>query len=78
MRERELKLELFKRQKGKCARCGGTEDWRGWQKHEIIFRSQGGDPLDINNCELLCGKCGSKAHNIREVDSESQWTKGGK
>ena len=39
---------------------------RGLYKHEIKFRSQGGDPLDPNNCLMVCGKCSSKEHGIHE------------
>lgn len=65
--ENELKKRLYKKQNGKCARCGGTCDWRGWQKHEIIFRSQGGDATDEDNCELICAKCHSAKHGINEM-----------
>lgn len=65
--ENELKEKLYKKQNGRCAKCGGSCDWRGWQKHEVVFRSQGGDPTDENNCELICAKCHAKEHDIREV-----------
>jgi 5-methylcytosine-specific restriction endonuclease McrA len=58
---------LYIKQKGKCALCGGDVDWRGYQKHERKKRSQGGDPTDINNCVLICGRCHSLEHGIKEV-----------
>ena len=53
-----------------CEECGKPPDFRGLRKHHVIFRSQGG-----KNGETiyLCGKCHSKAHNIREVDSKPMW-----
>ncbi len=64
--EAELRRVLYIKQKGLCADCGGQPDWRGWQKHEIVFRSQGGSPIDEKNCILICYPCGAKRHNIRE------------
>lgn len=68
--ENELKKILFKKQFGLCADCGKVCDWRGWEKHEVIFRSRGGDATDENNCKLICAKCHSKEHGIREVNDE--------
>jgi len=65
-RERKLRRELLKRCGGLCELCGELPDWRGLYKHEIKFRSQGGDPLDPNNCLMVCGKCSSKEHGIHE------------
>ena len=65
--ERELSLTLLVRGGGRCQRCGQLPDWRGLSKHEKVKRSQGGDPLDPNNCELLCGRCHSREHGIKEV-----------
>ena len=64
--ENELKKKLYKLQGGLCADCGKKADWRGWQKHEVVFRSQGGDPTNETNCRLICAKCHSLAHNIVE------------
>ncbi|MFA5036705.1 MAG: HNH endonuclease signature motif containing protein [Candidatus Izemoplasmatales bacterium] len=61
-----MELRLFMEQGGLCARCGEKPDWRGLVKHEKKFRSHGGSPTDKDNCELLCGKCHSMAHLIRE------------
>ena len=64
--EKELTARLIIKQNGRCADCGKGLGWRS-AKHEIKSRAQGGDPTDENNCVLLCGKCHSKAHGIREV-----------
>lgn len=65
--ENELKRKLYIKQDGKCKKCGRALElhWAGWHKHEIVFRSQGGDPLDPNNCVLLHNVCGMGEHNIK-------------
>ena len=65
--ERLLSMGLLVRAGGRCEICGEWPDWRGLSKHEKIKRSQGGDPLDPENCEMLCGRCHSAAHRIKEV-----------
>jgi hypothetical protein len=62
--EKELILKLLERCHGLCELCGKWPDWRGLSKHEKIFRSQGGDPLDPNNCLMICGICHDKEHGI--------------
>jgi len=64
--EKELALLLYEKQDGLCAECKKPLGWRS-AKHEIKFRSQGGSPVDITNCVLLCGKCHSAKHGIREI-----------
>ena len=44
-----------------CAMCGHLFHWLA--KHELKPRSLGGDPLDENNCVLLCLKC----HAVEKV-----------
>ena len=66
-KERAFTAELVNRTGGRCQRCGQLPDWRGLSKHEKVKRSQGGDPLDPNNCEILCGRCHSKEHGIKEA-----------
>jgi len=65
--EKALTQQLLIRSNGQCEKCHEWPDWRGLSKHEIRHRSQGGDPLDPGNCLLLCGKCHSGAHGIRET-----------
>jgi 5-methylcytosine-specific restriction endonuclease McrA len=62
--EKELSKKMLDKCGGKCMKCGKLPDWRGLSKHEIIFRSQGGDPLDESNCQLLCGTCHDLIHGI--------------
>jgi len=61
--EKQLTAKLFIKQNGDCADCGCNLGW-GSAKHEITFRSKGGDPLDENNCMLLCLPCHGKRHGI--------------
>ena len=67
VKERELSQKLLERCQGLCEDCGRAPDWRNLSKHEIVFRSRGGGPLDESNCLMLCGKCHSKRHGIKEV-----------
>lgn len=70
--ENELKRKLYIKQGGICG-CGCKRkletDYFGWDKHEIIKRSQGGDPLDEKNCVLLRRQCHMKAEgiNVKEL-----------
>lgn len=66
VKERALRLKLLERCQGLCELCHRAPDWRGLSKHEIKFRSQGGNPLDEDNCLMLCGVCHSKEHHIKE------------
>jgi len=67
--ERILIGQLLIRCGGKCEKCKRKPDWRGLSKHEIIKRSQGGNPLDPNNCLMLCGGCHNREHGIRETNN---------
>jgi 5-methylcytosine-specific restriction endonuclease McrA len=64
--EKELSKKMLDKCGGKCMKCGNLPDWRGLSKHEIIFRSQGGNPLDESNCLILCGTCHNRVHGIFE------------
>lgn len=55
---------VFKLKKERCERCGVkvSFDVAAWkderaQVNDIVPRSKGGDPLDVNNQELICRKC---------------------
>ena len=65
VQERKLTQELLEAQQGLCAECGRWPDWRGLSKHEIVYRSDGGDATDKNNCVLLCGDCHMRVHGLR-------------
>lgn len=65
-KEKELKQQLLERCGGLCENCHQLPDWRGLSKHEKIFRSHGGDPLDPDNCEMLCGRCHNAKHGVYE------------
>jgi len=66
-KERALIRVLLERCHGLCEDCGKLPDWRGLSKHEKVFRSRGGDPLDPDNTEMLCGKCHARKHGLREL-----------
>lgn len=68
VKERDLSQQLLTKCNGLCMRCGNPPDFRGLSKHEVIFRSHGGNPLDENNVILVCGKCHSALHGIKEIE----------
>jgi len=61
----KLKKELIE-EHGVCMACGSKGDFRGLSLHHKIKLSHGGK-TEESNLLLLCGKCHSLAHNIREV-----------
>lgn len=73
-KEKKLSRSLIEESGGLCQECGRSPDWRGLSKHEVVFRSHGGDPLDKKNVKLLCGECHSKAHGIKEFHPYSKET----
>ncbi len=65
--EQKLKKELVEKCGGLCENCHQPPDFRGLSKHEKVFRSHGGNPLDKNNVEILCGRCHSLRHGVIET-----------
>jgi hypothetical protein len=55
-----IKLEVWKRDGGKCTRCGATEDLHF---DHIIPWSKGGSSATAENVQLLCGKPNLKKHD---------------
>jgi hypothetical protein len=55
-----VKLEVWKRDGGKCAKCGATEDLHF---DHIIPWSKGGSSNTADNIQLLCGKHNLEKHN---------------
>ena len=51
---------------GLCQNCNIKPDFRGLQKHHIIFRSHLGND-DYDNIQWLCGRCHSRLHGIKEI-----------
>lgn len=71
----KLSLELMNEQKGLCSDCHGVGGWRGLHLAHEILSSQGGKTTR-ENCSMKCAQCHSvKDHNIREVQSQPQWSK---
>lgn len=58
-KESKLKKELTEQCGGLCQECGR---FAPLDKHEKIFRGQCGDPLDPDNCLMLCRFCHDKKH----------------
>jgi hypothetical protein len=55
-----VKLEVWRRDKGRCVKCGATENLHF--DHDIPF-SKGGSSLTADNIRLLCAK-----HNLEKSD----------
>lgn len=55
-----VKLEVWKRDKGRCVKCGATEDLHF---DHVIPWSKGGSSTTPDNIQLLCGR-----HNIQKHD----------
>jgi 5-methylcytosine-specific restriction endonuclease McrA len=55
-----VKLEVWKRDKGKCVKCGSTDNLHF--DHIIPF-SKGGSSLVAENIQILCAR-----HNISKRD----------
>lgn len=49
-----VKAEVWKRDKGKCAKCGATHDLHF--DHDIPY-CKGGSSLDATNIQILCSRC---------------------
>src|SRR5215212_1761052 len=49
-----VKVAVVTRDGGKCRRCGSIQDL---QYDRIVPNSRGGSSTDVNNIQLLCGKC---------------------
>lgn len=57
---KEVKIEVWKRDKGRCVNCGSTENLHF--DHIIPF-SKGGSSLDSKNIQILCSKCNLAKHD---------------
>jgi 5-methylcytosine-specific restriction endonuclease McrA len=55
-----VKIAVVTRDGGKCRRCGSTQDL---QYDRIVPNSRGGSSTDVNNIQLLCGKCSNLKSN---------------
>lgn len=55
-----VKIAVVTRDGGKCRRCHSTQDL---QYDRIAPNSRGGSSTDVNNIQLLCGKCSSLKSN---------------
>src|SRR5829696_1328178 len=55
-----VKIAVVTRDGGKCRRCHSTQDL---QYDRIFPNARGGSSTDVNNIQLLCGKCSSLTSN---------------
>jgi hypothetical protein len=55
-----VKIAVVTRDGGKCRRCRSTQDL---QYDRIVPNSRGGSSTDVNNIQLLCGKCSNLKSN---------------
>ena len=55
----EVKIEVFKRTKGKCEECGRSGHWRGMHYCHVEHRKMGGSRLldTAKNLKYLCADC---------------------
>lgn len=67
-------LRLRDRADGRCEECRGPGDWRGLHPHHVKLKGMGGVrgaakkvSDSEENLRLLCGKCHSRNHGIREI-----------
>lgn len=64
--EAEIRAKLLEEHGGLCQNCQRQPDYRGLQLHHLLFKSRGGVTSD-SNCVLICARCHSKYHNIKEI-----------
>ena len=69
MTNTKLLIRLMERCQGVCEGCGRPPDFRGLAPHHKVFRSHGGKDT-LENLEVLCGRCHSSRHGIKEVALE--------
>jgi HNH endonuclease len=55
-----VKIAVVTRDGGKCRRCGSIQDLH---YDRIVPNSRGGSSTDVNNIQLLCGKCSNLKSN---------------
>ena len=84
--QKAVRREVYIRAEGRCEgyidknRCNRTYHWRGMHYHHKKHKGMGGSKLldTVDNLEYLCGECHlGKAHGIKEVASQVQWSRKG-
>ncbi len=58
---KETRRAVIERDRGRCRCCGAMVGDYG-HAHEIVYRSRGGDWLELGNVCLLCAECHGKLH----------------
>ena len=66
---RSVKRKVWIRAEGRCEQCRSMGDWRGLHYHHIENKGLGGSKLldTVDNLILVCGRCHSLLHGIKEV-----------
>ena len=66
---RAVEHEILERAGGLCEVCHTNGDWRGLSIHHRRPKGMGGSKhsYTAEDLALLCGKCHSQAHHLREV-----------
>lgn len=66
---RTCRERLLERCKGYCEMCGQWPDWRGLSIHHVKLKGMGGTKREYTdeNLKMICGRCHSAAHHIREA-----------
>lgn len=59
---KNMKREVYERQKGICAKCGKHFDIKAMEADHITPWSQGGHTV-IDNCKMLCRECNRRKSN---------------
>ena len=73
---RKALLHLWKRQDGRCPRCGqAITSVTGWHSHHVIWKSRGG-PAKASNRQLLHPNCHMQVHYARGSGVEPRPTLG--
>lgn len=64
-----FRAQLLLKYKCRCRRCGKYPDWRGIALHHKRLKGMGGTShlYTIDEVEILCGRCHSSEHHIKEV-----------
>ena len=73
---KEVKARVRERAGGLCEDCKSSGDWRGLSFHEWPPKRMGGTHHIYTEDEvrLLCYRCHSKRHGLREVNGTRIYT----
>ena len=58
-----VRAQVIARDQCRCRVCGVVVSFSGAHVHEVVFRSQGGNPLDPAQCVTTCPRCHREVHD---------------